>query len=131
MIAFEFTNGKAQKLDFPKLTKSQKQGYRGNDNFYIQEGKLIREFPLFTGAGKDAKVTATKRKLEYGLRNNSLTVKQLSKDSTSKSTANPFATLPVNTEPEKKASTKKEKKHTTTEKKHKKKKKKHHVSDEE
>jgi hypothetical protein len=125
VFAFEFTNGKAQKLDFPKLTKSQKQGYRGNDNFYIEEGKLIREFPLFTGTGKDAKPTATKRKLEYGLRNNSFTVKQLSKDSVSTSTTKPVANAPVKIEKTEKktTSTKKEKKHIT-EKKHKKKKKK-------
>jgi hypothetical protein len=131
ILAFEFTSGKAQKLDFPKLTKSQKQGYRGEDNFYIEEGKLIREFPLFTGTRKDAKPTATKRKLQYGLRNNSFTVKQLSKDSTVVSATKPVANAPVKkAEPEKTTSTKKEKKQTTTEKKHKKKKKHHHNSDE-
>jgi hypothetical protein len=131
IFAFEFTNGKAQKLDFPKLTKSQKQGYRGEDNFYIEEGKLIREFPLFTGTGKDAKPTATKRKLQYGLRNNNFTVKQLSKDSTSVAgTAKPGVNAPVKkAEPEKTTSTKKEKKQPT-EKKHKRKKKHHHNSDE-
>jgi hypothetical protein len=131
ILAFEFTNGKAQKLDFPKLTKSQKQGYRGEDNFYIEEGKLIREFPLFTGTGKDAKPTATKRKLQYGLKNNSFTVKQLSKDSTNTNTVKPTVNAPVkNAEPEKATSIKKEKKQTTA-KKHKKKRRRHPQSDEE
>lgn len=84
IYAFEFNdnNSKANKLDFPKLTNSQRKGYRGNDNFYIKEGKLMREFPIFNGTGKDAKPSGAKRQLEYGLRGNEFTVKQLSKDST-------------------------------------------------
>src|SRR6201996_923689 len=54
IYAFEFTNGRADKLDFPKLTRSQRKGYRGNDNFYIQEGKFMRQFPVYDGNGKDA-----------------------------------------------------------------------------
>ncbi len=83
LYAFEFNDNKAQKLDFPKLSGSQRRGYRGNDNFYIEEGKLIREFPIYTGSGAAATPTGQKRKLEYGLSNNSFTVKQLSKDSLS------------------------------------------------
>ncbi|WP_091164771.1 hypothetical protein ACRQ5D_23145 [Mucilaginibacter sp. P25] len=84
IYAFEFNdnNSKANKLDFPKLTSSQRKGYRGNDNFYIKEGKLMREFSIFNGTGKDAKPSGAKRQLEYGLRGNEFTVKQLSKDST-------------------------------------------------
>ncbi len=83
IYAYEFNDNKAQKLDFPKLSGTQKRGYRGNDNFYIEEGKLIREFPIYTGSGVAAKPTGQQRKLEYGLSNNSFTVKQLSKDSLS------------------------------------------------
>lgn len=83
IYAFEFNdnNSKANKLDFPKLTSSQRKGYRGNDNFYIRDGKLMREFPIFNGTGKEAKPSGAKRQLEYGLRGNEFTVKQLSKDS--------------------------------------------------
>jgi hypothetical protein len=122
IYAFEFSKGKAQKLDFPKLNKSQRQGYRGDDNFYIKDGLLIREFPIYDGNGKDAKATGQKRQLQYGLRNDNFTVKQLSKDSTSASTTN----KPVASEPVKKTTT--EKKHTT-EKPKKKKHKKHHSED--
>jgi hypothetical protein len=87
MYAFEFSDNKAQKLDFPKLTTSQRKGYRGNDNFYIEEGKLIREFPVYEGSGREAKLTSQKRKLEYGMHDNGLTVKQLSKDSTTSKVA--------------------------------------------
>ncbi len=120
IYAFEFTGGKADKLNFPKLSTSQQKGYRGEDNFYIKEGKLIREFPIFSGKGKDARGTGAKRILEYGLRDNAFTVKQLSKDSADKSQprAQPV-TVKKTTEPAK-ATTKKH----TVEKKHKK--KKHH-----
>jgi hypothetical protein len=79
VYAFEYTNGHAEKLDFPRLTKSQRQGYHGGDNFYVQDGKLLREFPLYDG---NAKLNGQKRQLEYGLRDNSFTVKQVGKDST-------------------------------------------------
>ena len=139
IYAFEFSNNKAQKLDFPKLNTSQKKGYRGDDNFYIKEGKFIREFPIYDGNGKDAKPTGAKRVLQYGLRSNSFTVSQLSKDSTDKKDSKPVAAAPVkSSSPSSSSSSKKEKtssntsskksrKHTTEKKK--KKHKKHHSDD--
>ncbi len=73
--AFEYKDNRAQKLDFPRLTSSQKKGYRGEDQFYIKEGTLMRQFPVYDGSGADAKPTGQKRILEYGIRNNSFTVK--------------------------------------------------------
>ena len=73
--AFEYKDNRAQKLDFPKLTSSQKKGYRGDDQFYIKAGTLMREFPVYDGSEADAKPTGGKRILEYGIRNNSFTVK--------------------------------------------------------
>lgn len=87
LYAFEFNNGGANKLDFPKLTRSQRNGYRGGDNFFIRDGKLIREFPIYDRNDSLAKPTTAKRQLEYGLRNNDFTVTQLSKDSVSANTA--------------------------------------------
>ncbi|RVU02793.1 hypothetical protein EOD41_02315 [Mucilaginibacter limnophilus] len=84
IYSFEFNNSRASKLDFPDLTRKQSKGYRGQDNFYIKEGKFIREFPIYTGEGKAAKPSGAKRVLQYSLRNNSFTVEQLSKDSTDK-----------------------------------------------
>ena len=82
IYAFEYgSDNKANKRDFPRLTSSQRDGYRGEDNFYISEGKFIREFPIYDGNTKEAKPTGAKRKLEYGLRGNEFTVNQLSKDS--------------------------------------------------
>jgi hypothetical protein len=122
IYAFEFNNNQANKLDFPRLNNSQRKGYRGNDNFYIRDGKLIREFPIYEGSGKDAKPTGAKRQLEYGLRGNELTVKQLSKDSTNVADKQSAATTPVKQNQEKKTTTKKSEKKSSSSKSKKKKK---------
>ncbi|MGI4020028.1 MAG: hypothetical protein ACRYFA_00845 [Janthinobacterium lividum] len=80
IYAFEYKDNKAQKLDFPHLTSSQRKGYRGEDHFYIKEGTLMREFPVFDGKGDSAKVTADKRVLEYGIRSNSFNVKTVEQE---------------------------------------------------
>ncbi|MFA6086635.1 PliI family lysozyme inhibitor of I-type lysozyme [Mucilaginibacter sp.] len=105
VYAFEFNNSGVNKLDFPRLTNSQKKGYRGDDNFYIKEGKLIREFPIYDSNDKTAKPTGAKRQLEYSLRSNDFTVKQLSKDSTTVSSGKSG----VNEEPKKTEKQKKKK----------------------
>ncbi|HEY0246609.1 MAG TPA: hypothetical protein VGC01_13665 [Mucilaginibacter sp.] len=127
IYAFEFSDNKAQKLDFPKLSSSQRKGYRGGDNFYIEEGKFIREFPVYDGSGKEAKPTGQKRKLEYGLRSNEFTVTQLSKDSTqAKAVKTTEPKVVQKTEPEKKKKDKSEKHHKTEQQKKSHKKRHHH-----
>ena len=97
-------------MTFPKLTGSQKKGYHGEDDFYIKEGKFMREFPIYEGSGENVRPTNKKRLLEYGLHGNSFTVKQLSKDSASvKETVAPKPEKKA--EPEKKKTTGKKKKH--------------------
>ncbi|HEY8931205.1 MAG TPA: hypothetical protein VIM55_18515 [Mucilaginibacter sp.] len=125
IYAFEFTNGKANKLDFPRLSKSQRAGYRGSDNFYIKDGKLIREFPIYDGNTKDAKPTGAKRQFEYGLRGNEFTIKQLSKDSTNVKNTTTEPAKAVSTD-KKETTSKKTTKHK--EETHKKKKKRRHRS---
>jgi len=143
IYAFEFNDGKADKLDFPKLTSSQKKGYRGNDDFYIQDGNLMRRFDIYEGSGKDAKSPGQKRVFQYGLRNNEFTIKQISKDSTNvKETVIASTPAPVKNQTEEKHSSSKsshkEKHSSSKKKKHKeeehkstshKKKKRHHHSD--
>jgi hypothetical protein len=111
IYAFEFNNDDANKLDFPKLTSSQKRGYRGNDNFYIKEGKLIREFPIYDGNTVSAKPTGAKRQLEYSLHGNDFTVKQLSRDSVSVREAQPVI---KKSDSEKKHVSRKSRKHKET-----------------
>lgn len=109
IYAFEFNNNNAREIDFPSL-KSSKANYRGNDNFYIQEGKLIREFPSYKGSGADAKPTGGKYKLQYTLSGNEFDITTLVKDSTLKEEH--VAEAPVKKkETPKKKSTKKKRRH--------------------
>ncbi|HEY9195756.1 MAG TPA: hypothetical protein VIM77_05805 [Mucilaginibacter sp.] len=124
VYAFEFNDSKANKLDFPKLNSSQRKGYRGEDNFYIRDGKLMREFPIYDGTGKEAKPTGAKRQLEYGLSRNEFTVKQLSKDSTDKS-VKPADNVPAKQTEAKSTSSKSEKKVSSSKSSKKKKHKRH------
>lgn len=129
IYAFEFNSDKANKLDFPKLTRSQRQGYNGNDNFYIQDGKFMREFPVYDGSGKDAKPTGQKRLLQYGLRGNEFTVEQISKDSTANTSTVTTTPKPAirSTETNKSSSSsEKSSSKKSSSEKHSSKKKKHH-----
>jgi hypothetical protein len=100
----------------------------------------MREFPVYNGSGAEAKPSGQKRQLEYALRNNNLTAKQLSKDSTEvskvKTSEKSQATAvkePIKTATkEKHSSAKKSKKHKEkkqAKKTHKKKKRRHHRND--
>jgi hypothetical protein len=79
MYIHEFSeNGSNQKISFPELSSSLKRGYKGRDSIYVEEGKLIREFPVFNGADSTESNTSKEiRKLEYSLRNNTLQVRQI------------------------------------------------------
>jgi len=128
MYAFEFNSSGAHKLEFPKLNRSQRAGYRGDDNFYIKDGKLVREFPIFDGNTNTAKPTGQKRQFEYNLHGLELSIKQLSKDSINAKNAKVEKEPVKAASSEKKAtSSKKSKKHK--EEHHKKKKRRHHNSD--
>lgn len=121
--AFEYKENKAQKLDFPKLTSSQKKGYRGEDQFYIKDGGLMREFPVYDGSGADAKPTGNKRVLAYGIRNNSFTVKtvEAGDENKNQTTAAPDTTKKTPVKEASVASTKstsKKKQHPIAERRH-------------
>lgn len=138
IYAYEFYGAKSQKLSFPKLTDKTKRTYHGDDNFYIKEGNLIREFPVYDGAGKNAKPTGQKKILQYGLRNGEFNVKDISALDTavlSKKTVKDTIKKTVRkvdkpvVAQKKSSKTKKEKKHHHKEETHKRKKHRHHRSD--
>lgn len=132
VFVYEFNGSKSQKIDFPRLTVSQRKGYRGEDNMYIKDSKLMRQFPLFDGT----KPTGEKRLLEYSLHSNDFSVRTVSTDTTSsaKKTEAVVTPAPVvkkqseskksSTSSKKKTSEKKKSHKTETKKKH----KKHHRS---
>lgn len=79
LIVFEYSQrGQPNRLSAPRLSPSQRKGYRGGDRFYMQEGVLMREFPVYEGKGDTAKKTDEKRLLEYDVRGG-LVVKEVEK----------------------------------------------------
>lgn len=81
MYVYEFNDaGSGQKITFPSLSGSLKKGYKGQDSVYIKDGKLMREFPVYGESDTTSSKSTEKRILEYSLRNNSLSVRKIEKD---------------------------------------------------
>ncbi|MFD1255749.1 hypothetical protein ACFQ3S_02990 [Mucilaginibacter terrae] len=80
IYAFEYNNDKARELDFPRLTRSQKKGYRGNDNFFVKDGNLMREFNVYDETDSLATKPIDKRSIRYSLRGNNISANQISTD---------------------------------------------------
>lgn len=119
VFAYEYREDKPQKLDFPRMTVSQRKGYRGGDRFYIKDDKLMREFPLYDGSGAAAKTNGQKRLLEYSYSGNTFSAKQVSKDSTSTADKTIAQDGVVNNAPkvQKQSSSPKSSSHTSSKKK--------------
>ena len=80
MYIYEYGEGGSNRqINFPNLSGSFKKGYKGSDSVYVKDGKLMRQFPLFSTGDSASKTTGEIRKLEYSLRNNSLNVKEVEK----------------------------------------------------
>jgi len=81
VFAFEYKDEQSRQLDFPKLTRSQRKGYRGNDSFFVKDGNLMREFNVYDENDTLGKKTIQKRLIEYTLHSNNFSAKQVSTDS--------------------------------------------------
>lgn len=75
VICFEFLKN-ANKIRFPELSYKTKKQYRGNDNFYVKEGKLFREINLFDETDTINTKPIAKKIVRYGLEGNSFTVNE-------------------------------------------------------
>lgn len=81
MYVYEFNeNGNSQQIRFPELNSSLKEGYKGKDSLYLKEGKLIREFPIYTEQDTSSKTTSSVRKIEYSISSNSLQYKEIKEE---------------------------------------------------
>jgi len=81
MYVYEFTeNGSQQKLSFPDLTSSTRRKYHGKDSVYVRDGELYREFPLYDEADTAAANPTGKKLLQYSLRGNSFSIKEIKED---------------------------------------------------
>jgi hypothetical protein len=76
VLCYEFLKD-ANKIRFPDLSSKTKKSYRGNDNFYVKEGKLFREFSLYEDSDKEGKKPIGKKIVRYGLEGNNFTVNEV------------------------------------------------------
>lgn len=76
VLCYEFRND-ANKISFPDLSSKTKQNYRGNDNFYVKEGKLYRQLPLYDKKDSLLKAPIEKKLIAYTLENNSFKISEI------------------------------------------------------
>lgn len=76
VMCYEFLKD-ANKIRFPDLSSKTKKQYRGNDKFYVKEGKLFREINLFDEADTINKKPIAKKIVRYGLEGNGFTVNEV------------------------------------------------------
>lgn len=69
IVCYEFNDKNVNKISFPDLTSKTEKQYRGNDKFYVKEGKLYRDFDLFSDTDTTTKPTG-KIALKYFLKGN-------------------------------------------------------------
>ncbi len=85
MFVYEYNDsGTAQEIRFPELTSSKKKQYRGKDSVYIKDGKLRREFPLFSDDEQNNSPSESKKILEYSLKGNTFSVKEIKEEDLAK-----------------------------------------------
>lgn len=78
MYVYEFNDsGNPRTLRFPDLSSETMKLYRGQDSIYIDNGNIMREFPLFEETDNTKKATGGRKLIEYTLRNNNFSVKEI------------------------------------------------------
>jgi hypothetical protein len=78
MYIYEYSDGgSSQQIRFPELSDSLSEGYLGQDSIYVKDGKLIRQFPVYSKNDSSEINTGEFRKFEYTLRNNNFQFKEL------------------------------------------------------
>lgn len=72
---YEFSNNSFNKISFPGINSRLKDGYQGNDKFFVKSGELFRNVPIVnTDSGKTTTVVKT---LKYSLRGNSFATSEM------------------------------------------------------
>lgn len=72
LVIHEIDSLNKQKIIYlPELSEDLTEGYYGTDSFYINNNKIIREFPVYEGQ-QSLKQPRGKRSIEYILSNNTL-----------------------------------------------------------
>jgi hypothetical protein len=60
------------RITLPDLSSDLSEGYRGQDTFYVQNNKIIREFPVFPKNSSDTQKASARKNIQYVLKNNAL-----------------------------------------------------------
>lgn len=71
VIAYTSNNGKSvSEIHFPDIMedKDLSQGYMGHDYFYIEDGFLMREFPIYKDEDSNAKPSGGTRVIKYQIK---------------------------------------------------------------
>lgn len=75
MNVYEFVNNGFDKISFPGLNSNLKEGYEGNDNFFVKNGDLFRSVPIVTT--ENGKPTTLVKTLQYHLRGNGFSASEV------------------------------------------------------
>lgn len=70
VIAYSVNNGKSMsQVYFPPVSENDKvkAGYMGHDRFYVQDSKLVHEFPIYKKTDPNTDPTGGTRRIEYKL----------------------------------------------------------------
>lgn len=77
VYCLEYGGSEPTKIRFPELTDKTQKQYKGNDKFYLHQGKLRREFNLFDDLENDKAKPVGKKTVEYSLRGNSFDITEI------------------------------------------------------
>jgi hypothetical protein len=68
VYGFQFYPTNFLPINMTPLTAQQSSGYMGHDNFKIENGVLVRRFPVYRAGDSNAQPTGGARKIEYTLK---------------------------------------------------------------
>ncbi|SHK50514.1 hypothetical protein [Hymenobacter psychrotolerans] len=78
LIGYEFLNQGRRNLTLPELTGPAAQGYQGHDEFRVQDGRVLRSFPIYLDADPNCCPTGGQRTIQYELPPEAVTFRQVS-----------------------------------------------------
>lgn len=73
LTVYEFGNGSFSKISFPGI--SAQKGYKGNDQFYVKNGDLLRKIPL--ESEENGKMVTTVKVVKYRLSGNTFSATEV------------------------------------------------------
>lgn len=78
LIGYEFLNQGRRNLTLPELAGPAAKGYQGHDEFRVQNGRVLRSFPIYLDADPNCCPTGGQRTIQYELPPEAVTFRQVS-----------------------------------------------------